>query len=203
MGEYYDISTTAEYTSGINIAISYDDNALSEDEESLILLHYNESLQEWEDITSSVDTLNNVIYGFSSTFSVFAPVVQALKPLFVSPINNGTTAINPDGPFKHGRTIPVKFHLLNIDGNIISDAEAQALTIKLDKFYKIAGSDGFPIDPGNNLPDFGDQFRYNPDDDMFIYNLRTKDGVWIANYTYGLEIITDGIKAGEFYFSLK
>lgn len=44
---------------------------------------------------------------------------------------------------------------------------------------------------------------YDAGDDLFIYNLSTKDSAWLPDYTYGLEVLIDGARVGEVYFSLR
>ena len=122
---------------------------------------------------------------------------------WVAPLQDGTSVESPDGPFKRGRTIPVKFRLLGADGQVIPDAEAEALVATLQVFYEEPNDQGTPVDPGDAPPDIGDEFRYVAEDDLFIYNRSTKDAAWLADYTYGLEVLLDGVKAGEVYFSLR
>jgi Tol biopolymer transport system component len=122
---------------------------------------------------------------------------------FLPPLHDGTSVTSPDGPFKRGRTIPVKFQLLDSEGQLISDEEAQGLVAELAVFYEEPSNQGDPIDPGDNPGDVGDQFRYDADADLFIYNLSTKALVWYADYTYGLEVLINGIKAADVYFSLR
>jgi len=122
---------------------------------------------------------------------------------FLPPLHDGTSVALPDGPFKRGRTIPVKFQLLDSEGHLISDEEAQGLVAELAVFYQEPCNQGDPIDPGDAVPDTGDEFRYDAEADLFIYNLSTKAVVWYADYTYGLEVLIDGIKAAEVYFSLR
>jgi hypothetical protein len=204
LGDYYDFSTTAEYASGIDLAIPYDDTGLTQaEEEALTLLHYDEVLQEWADATTSIDTLKNIIYGHSDSFSTFAVAVKELNLIWVSPLHDGTSVTTPDGPYKLGRTIPVKFRLHTPDGALISDSEAQALTADLNSFYAAPGCSGAPEDPGDDLPDTGGTFRYDAGDDLFIYNLSTKNPLWLANYTYRLEIAIDGMKVGEVFVGLR
>lgn len=97
----------------------------------------------------------------------------------------------------------MKFRLLNLGGQVITDSEAEALTARLQVFYEAQWTEGEPVDPGDDPPDLGDEFRYDADDDLFIYNLSTKDPAWLADYTYGLEVLIDGIRAGEVFFSLR
>ena len=70
-GDYYDITTSASYTGLISLSINYDETQIS-DEQNLKLMHWNEDTQLWEDITTSVDIVNNIIYGETISFSIFA-----------------------------------------------------------------------------------------------------------------------------------
>jgi parallel beta-helix repeat protein len=72
-GQYYDIKTTASYSGNITIRIVYDDtNMTQQEEESLQLMRWNETAQQWMNITTHVDTKSNVIYGETSHLSIFA-----------------------------------------------------------------------------------------------------------------------------------
>jgi hypothetical protein len=68
-------------------------------------------------------------------------------------------------------------------------------------FYEQPCDDGTPTDPGDAPPHVGAEFRY--EGGMFHYNLSTKDPAWIADYTYGLEVLVDGARVGEVFFSLR
>jgi parallel beta-helix repeat protein len=85
---YYDIKTTANYTGPIQIKIAYNDAGLTRDQENnLRLMHWNNTLQRWIDITKYVDTENNLIYGESIAFSIFAIMLSpnmAVKNITVS-----------------------------------------------------------------------------------------------------------------------
>jgi uncharacterized delta-60 repeat protein len=64
LGLYYEITTTATYTGPITICINYDDAGLSPDQEAnLKLMYFDETVNAWVDITTSLDTLNNIICG--------------------------------------------------------------------------------------------------------------------------------------------
>jgi len=86
---YYDINTTANYTGKIQIRVVYDDTGMTPEEEAgLRLMHWNETLQEWVDITTDLDTENNVICGEArglSLFAVMAPLVHNIAIQDVSP----------------------------------------------------------------------------------------------------------------------
>ncbi len=72
-GEYYVINTTANYLGNVTLRIVYDDTDMTPEEEaSLQLWHWNETLQQWEDITTQVDTENNMVYGETASLSPFA-----------------------------------------------------------------------------------------------------------------------------------
>ena len=57
--QYFDIGTTARYRAPIDICLSYDDSVCTESE--MQLLHNRGDT--WEDITTSIDTDNNIICG--------------------------------------------------------------------------------------------------------------------------------------------
>ncbi|TFG02924.1 MAG: trypsin-like serine protease [Promethearchaeota archaeon] len=65
------ITTTFDFSGWVEIAIPYDESLVS-NEINLKLLHWNEETQRWEDITTKVDTVNNIIYGKTKSFSIFA-----------------------------------------------------------------------------------------------------------------------------------
>ncbi len=75
--QYYEITTTAclPESSTIQIAIPYDESQVTGNEADLKLYHY-DSATGWVDVTSSVDTTNNVIYGEVSTLSLFGVFEQ-------------------------------------------------------------------------------------------------------------------------------
>lgn len=202
---YWDIATTAVYSPGVTLEIPYDDSGLSvEEEAALVLLHYDEALQQWADVTVLVNVEDNVVVGFSSGLSVFAIAVQEMRPTWVPPLHGGTSAAAPDGPFKRRRTIPVKFRLVNPTGQSVTDAEAESIAASLSVFYEAPRTGGPPpLDPGDEPPDAGGDFRYDASDDLFIYNLSTKDPSWLSDFIYRLNIIIDGHVGSSAYFSLR
>jgi len=79
-GQYYDIKTNATYSGEITVKITYDDSGMTQlAEESLRLNQWDATLQRWVDITTSVDTLNNVIYGMTTHLSIFG--VRSIIPV--------------------------------------------------------------------------------------------------------------------------
>jgi len=76
---YYDMQTTASYSGTITFSISYDDTGLIPEQEiNLQLLHWNETLQQWINITTHVDTAANIVYGETGSLSLFAVVVPKI-----------------------------------------------------------------------------------------------------------------------------
>jgi hypothetical protein len=51
--------------------------------------------------------------------------------------------------------------------------------------------------------DCGDQFRYDPADDLYIFNLSTKDSSFLDWYTYRLVATVDSGQILQVEFSLK
>jgi parallel beta-helix repeat protein len=77
-GQYYDIQTTANYSGQIEVRITYDDAGMTQvEEEALRLRQW--SVTQWVDITTYVDTANNVIYGIAPHLSMFG--VTTIQPL--------------------------------------------------------------------------------------------------------------------------
>jgi parallel beta-helix repeat protein len=71
-GQYLDVSTTASYSGSITIRVTYDDSHMTlQEEESLRLMHWNETTEQWENITTYVDMESNVIYGETNHLSIF------------------------------------------------------------------------------------------------------------------------------------
>lgn len=73
-GTYFDISTTAVFSGGIDVSIDYSALAFTVSLDELRLFHYENDL--WVDCTTSVDVLNHTIYGHVtslSPFGVFQP----------------------------------------------------------------------------------------------------------------------------------
>nr|MDO8081490.1 NosD domain-containing protein [Candidatus Freyarchaeota archaeon] len=89
-GVYHNITTTSNYTGSITIAIPYDESQISVPEEYLKLMHWDEELEVWVDVTTWVDVNNNIVYGEVTSFSVFV----VMEPIDVTP---PTTSIDLSG----------------------------------------------------------------------------------------------------------
>ena len=104
-GSFIEITTTANYSGLITVGVSYDESQVG-DEESLRLFHWNGA--EWEDATTSVDTVENILYGQVTSLSPFfigeptvSPVAIAGGPYLVqagySVDLDGSASYHPDG----------------------------------------------------------------------------------------------------------
>jgi branched-chain amino acid transport system substrate-binding protein len=91
-GLYYDITTTANYAGTIEIAIDYNENLIDGTEEDLKLLKWNSTSEEWEDVTTGLDKINNIIYGQVSSLSLFA-VMGPSPPSYTLTIYGSPTGV--------------------------------------------------------------------------------------------------------------
>lgn len=72
---YFDIETTAVFNGSIEVCLPYDRSEVTS-EENLRLMHSNGTA--WEDVTTSVDTANEIVCGRVSNFSIFA-VMESIR----------------------------------------------------------------------------------------------------------------------------
>lgn len=75
---YYDIGTTANYSGTIGLSIPYNQTELVGQEQSLQLMRWNDTSQQWVDIATYVDVQNNVTYGETDHLSLYALFVPTL-----------------------------------------------------------------------------------------------------------------------------
>ena len=104
-GNFIEITTTADYSGLITLGLEYDESQVG-NEESLVLFHWNGSV--WEDITTYVDTVENIVYGEVDSLSSFflgepvvLPVADAGGPYLVQVDFivdlDGSASYHPDG----------------------------------------------------------------------------------------------------------
>ncbi|HUU55209.1 MAG TPA: PxKF domain-containing protein [Armatimonadota bacterium] len=181
-GEYYNVSTTADYTPPITICMTYEDEDVpGGDEAALCLLHYNETTEEYEDITTSKDTEANIVCGEVDSLSVFGLSVMPIFGGFRPPINADGTS-----EWKAGRTIPVKFAIADPVGSPITNAICH---LSVAGPLLEAVGDGVLETAEAASADVGDTFRYDEEGGQYIYNLSTKG--W-APGAYLLEVSVEG-----------
>ena len=73
---YFNITTNAAYTGGVDICLNYNENSIPGPEANLVLLHYDGS--NWVDVTTSRDPANNKVCGHVTSLSPF--VIGAVTP---------------------------------------------------------------------------------------------------------------------------
>jgi len=88
-GSSYELTTSATFRGPIMVGIDYDKAALvyAGNESRLRLLHFNG--QDWEDITTSMDTTNKKIYGVTYSLSPFVVAEPTSPPLAKVPVFDG------------------------------------------------------------------------------------------------------------------
>jgi len=106
-GEFTEITTTANYSGNVTVGISYDESQVS-NEENLRLFHWNDLEEVWEDVTTSVDTVENIVYGEVTSLSPFFVGEPAVLPIadaggpYLAQVDssvslNGSASYHPDG----------------------------------------------------------------------------------------------------------
>jgi len=88
LGNYYELTTTASYTGLITVKFTYNDVDVHGQEANLKLFHWNGSI--WQNITTSVDTVNNVISGETTT----------LSPFTIGDLFNSPPTVDAGGPYQ-------------------------------------------------------------------------------------------------------
>jgi hypothetical protein len=68
---FYDISTTATFTGNVEVCIRYNEATIGIPEMDLALLHYDTGTMMWEDVTTTIDIVSNIICGNVTSLSPF------------------------------------------------------------------------------------------------------------------------------------
>jgi hypothetical protein len=106
---YYEIETTASFTGPVAVCFNYTGIDLGAGTPRLF--HYTDGA--WVDITTSVDEINHVICGTTTSFSPFAVFVSPVtRSGFYSPVTSTAGFVNV---IKGGSTVPLKFNVW-VDG---------------------------------------------------------------------------------------
>ncbi len=92
---YFDVTTDASYTGGVDVCLFYDENNIPGPEGNLVIAHYDGSA--WVDVTTTRDLVNNVICGHVATLSPF--VIATLTPTGIgAPPVPTSFALHPNVP---------------------------------------------------------------------------------------------------------
>lgn len=110
---YYDLSTTAPLSGldTLGVCFAYEESAVG-DETNLRLYHYANSI--WEDVTTSLDQINNVIYGEVTSLSPF---------LFVEPDGSAPVVAIPHLQELYDTRVEVPIDISYVAGHGIVSAE--------------------------------------------------------------------------------
>jgi len=101
--QFYELNTTAEVTGPVTICMTYTDEEVPpEAEADLAILHYDEDELVWEDITTSRDTVNNIICGETDSLSPIAlHGIRATRFPDVPAWGFGTSGLDPHWAYYH------------------------------------------------------------------------------------------------------
>ncbi len=182
---YYNLSTTAVFSGAVTICINY--SGISFGNTSALKLFHQEG-GPWIDVTTSLDTTNNIICGSVTSLSPFA-IVEAAYVAQVQP------PINPDGSsvFKASRgVVPVKFTLT------LGGASTCALPPATISVFRVSGSTLTTINESTYLlpSDTGSNFRIDTTNCQYVYNVGTSSlgtGTYQVNISIGGSVVGSGI----------
>jgi uncharacterized repeat protein (TIGR01451 family) len=100
---YYNLDTNATFASPVTVCIAYDDTELANPESESQLKLFHDDGSGFSDITTSIDEINNVICGTTTTLSPFAvmedappgpPAVGGMVELRVPPVDSSSPQAN-------------------------------------------------------------------------------------------------------------
>jgi len=96
-GASYEITTTAGYSGPVTVCLDYSEAALADknNEANIKLFHHNG--QNWEDITTSVDTVNSRVCGVTDSFSPFVLAEPVTKTYSITASAGSNGSISPAG----------------------------------------------------------------------------------------------------------
>ena len=168
---FYNLTTTAMYVDSIEVCFNYNEGEVLSPESELRLIHYDTTLMGWVNITTSLDTIANVICGRTALLS---PFVVALF--------SGPTGIRPDSSlpsrFALYQNVPNPFNPSTI---IRYDVPAGGGVVTL-RVYDVQGrllrtlvnepvTAGVKTTPWNGLDDRGQRVASG----IYFYRLQTPD----------------------------
>jgi hypothetical protein len=101
---YFNITTDASYSGGVEVCLNYDDNNIPGPEANLVLLHYDGSM--WANVTTSRDLVNNKLCGHVTSLSPFVIGAVTTTRVEDEPIpNRFALRANVPNPFNPITTI--------------------------------------------------------------------------------------------------
>jgi hypothetical protein len=185
---FFDISTTATFSGQASVCVSYAGVTFSGGVPTLFHFQNNN----WVDVTTSVDGVNQVVCGGVTSFSPFAVFGAVYNAAVQAPI-----AADGRSTFKAQRgSVPVKFTLS------LGGAPTCHLVPATISIVRVAGANATAINEGVfNLPsDSGAQFRIDDAACQYIYNVNARA---LGAGTYRVQISISGFVVGSARFALQ
>jgi len=181
---YYHIETTATFAGEVTVCLNYTGATFGAGTPRLF--HFTGGV--WTDITTSVDTVNNVICGLTSSFSPFAIFVSPItRTGFYAPVSSVAGAVNT---VKGGSTVPLKF---NVYVNGVEKTDTTGLTFGV---WAVACSNSASEDPVDFTTTGGTSLRYDTAAGSFVQNWKTPK----APGCYFVRMTTvDGLSIGALF----
>ena len=169
---YFEITTTATFSGPVTVCFSY--AGVTFPGGAPRLLHFDDALDTWVDITTTVDAATSTVCGLTSTFSPFAIASsQTTHSGFAAPVS-------PVGGFqnavKGGSTVPLKFNLF-INGTEKTDTGGLLFSVVEVGCYASAGET-----PVSFLTTGGTSLRYTGG--QFVQNWKTPQAAGLLSGTH-------------------
>jgi len=182
---YYEIETTASFTGPVEVCFNYTGVDLGAGTPRLF--HFVGGV--WTDITTSLDVVNHIICGVTTSFSPFAIFVSpTTRTGFYSPVVSTPGFANV---VKGGSTVPLKFNVY-VDGAAKTDILGLGFSVT-------------PVDCANvgagvalSLPNTGGtQLRYDTSAGMFVQNWKVPTTV--GCYLVKMTTASDGLSVSALF----
>jgi hypothetical protein len=168
---YYELQTTATFTGAVSVCFNY--AGISFGTGTPRLFHFEGG--GWTDITTTVDTVNTMICGVTTSLSPFAIFVSPLKVVgFHSPVSQVPGAINT---VKGGSTVPLKFNVY-VDGVEKTDTSGLQFAVWAVGCASSAGED--PVDFTTTG---GTELRYSGGSFIQSWKTPTVPGCYLVRMT--------------------
>jgi len=188
---YFDIQTTAIYEDFITVCIKY--TGISFVDENMLRLFHQPAGGVFTDITTSLDTGNDIICGKISSLSPFAMMEASYQFVgFFDPVQNGPGEVNL---VKAGRTIPVKWQLKDQGGNFIDDLSV----ITRIHYQKMECQDtSLLTNLEEALTSEGSGLKYDYSSNEYHYNWKTEKSMAGNCYRMNVELFGFEIRSADF-----
>lgn len=178
---YFEVSTTAVYDQIVTLCFPYDPAQYSNPSQAQ-LLHFENGL--WVNITSSIDTNQNIVCGQTSTLSPFIVGTMNLHFLgFEQPVDNQPT-INK---VKGGRAIPIKWALKDAQGNYVRDLGA----VVHYGYARLSDCSGATSAIDEYINAGSSSLRYDSSNEQFVLTSKT-DSSWVGSCRMFTLRLSDG-----------